>query len=197
MNYGEGKKTKKTVTETRDPRLQSVYITCRALVLTLVVKKSLLSSSCSPGDFFNINSSDGMKRGRGSVAQCGEECARAFMYACAFVRWHVHNSGREEWKEFPAYFCVGGSMSEEGAGHCCLFVKAPQKRSSKFHTMSTFHTCVCVCQLIEALLIFMEELVFIADKRCFRQCLGSCVSAVGVGVGTSDCKRQGQVKKKK
>lgn len=30
-----------------------------------------------------------------------------FMYACVLVCLHVHVSGREEWKEFPALFCVG------------------------------------------------------------------------------------------
>lgn len=82
---------------------------------------------------------NGRKRTRKSDR--AQECAYVFMYACAFL--HVHISGREEWKEFPACFCMGGRIFEGGepvTGCLGLTVKAQRKRSDKLYTTSTFHT---------------------------------------------------------
>lgn len=100
--------------------------------------------------YFYVNSTEeteGNQETRGGAA-----FRNVCMFLCMLVCQYVHIGGREEWKEFPARFCVGGRIwsREQVTGCLGVTVKAQRRRRNKFHTTSTFHTlhahaCVCVC----------------------------------------------------
>lgn len=104
-------------------------------------------------------------------------CVCTYVCMCVFVCLQVHISGREEWKEFPARFCVGvKDFGGREAGHWLSWRDCQSsEEETQFYTTSTFHTrnvyvCLCVCVFAVAFFLGYEKPVFdVADTSNKRQ----------------------------